>query len=237
MDDIGKLEPRPPMHKTIQDAIRQYIIQHGLRPGDPMLPETELAKQLGVSRNSVREAVKSLESVGVLESRRGSGLYVRDFSWEPLLDNLVYDLMRDLREFAELLEIRRVLEVGMVEEAIKRLQPEQLADLRRLLGKMEARASRGETFPEEDREFHRTLFRELRNATFLKLLDLFWLAFRKASDGRDLLDQDPLRTYEAHRAIVESVSTGDVAGARRALGAHYEAVSSRLERELGPTTL
>lgn len=233
-ETIVKLTRRPPVHKSVQDAIRQYIVDKGLRPGDPMVSEGELARRLGVSRNSVREAVRSLESVGVLESRHGSGLFIRDFSWDPLLDNLAYDLMPDISKLADLLEIRKVLELGMVAAAIERLVPEQLNELRALLVGMRQHAEQQEAFPEEDREFHRVLFGRLENTTLLKLLDIFWLAFRKASRGPGLLDDDPLATLESHVRIVDALSARDVDRSRQALEDHYQSITRRLHQELKP---
>lgn len=235
-ESIAKLARRPPVHKSVQDAIRQYIVEKELRPGDPMVTEGELARRLGVSRNSVREAVRSLESVGVLESRHGSGLFVSDFSWDPLLDNLAYDLMPDISKLADLLEIRRVLELGMVADAIERLVPEQLDELRALLEGMREHAERQVAFPEEDREFHRALFNRLENTTLLKLLDIFWLAFRKASRGPGLLDDDPQATLDSHIRIVDALAARDVDRSRQALEDHYQSITRRLHQELAPET-
>lgn len=231
--DFDKLARAEPLHKSVQDAIRQYILDHKLEPGDALATEVELAQRLGVSRNSVREAVKSLQSVGLLESRHGSGLFVKAFSWDPLLDNLAYDLMKDLRSLAELLEVRQVLELGLLPQAVQRLTPEQNEEIDALLVRMKARATLGQGFPEEDRQFHRVLFRELQNGTVLKLLDVFWLAYRRAAESEaDLVDVDPVGTYEAHRRIAEAVHAGDEAGAYRALEEHYRAIRDRLKAEL-----
>lgn len=230
--EMNRLERPVPLHQTVQDAIREYILDNALQPGDPMLPETELAKQLGVSRNSVREAVKSLEGMGILEARRGSGLYVREFSWDPLLDNLAYDLMQDIRSLAELLEIREVLEAGLLNEAIRELTDDQRRDLQALVESMKARATRGENPFEEDRAFHNTMFRELNNITLLRLLDIFWLALRRASERADLDGHDYLDTYRSHRYLLDTLVAGDVEAAQNALREHYRVIRDRLESKL-----
>ena len=220
---------RPPLlHQSVQNAIRAYIIDNNLQPGDPLPPETELGRQLGVSRNSVREAVKALESLSVLEVRRGSGIFVRDFSFEPLLDNLQYGLLFDVHELAEFLQVRRVLETGMIEDAMQIMNEEQLQTLEQIVERKHERAQRGEHFVKEDREFHQRLFERLGNQTFLKLLDTFWLAFRKASELAAIVDTQPLVTYQAHADIVEAVQAGDVARARVALDQHYAGLEGRL---------
>lgn len=233
---LTRIERPRSIHEVVQDAIRTYIVTEGLEPGDSMLSEGELARRFGVSRNSVREAVRSLESVGVLESRHGSGLFVSEFSWEPVLDSLAYELIRDVSSLSELLEIRRVLETGMVDRAVELLTAEQLAELESLLARMAARAAQGQAFPDEDREFHRVLFKELENTTFLKLLDIFWLAFRRVSKRTDLLDVAPIATVAAHGEILDALRSRDVGRTRRALEDHYRAVDARLRRELGPVS-
>lgn len=233
--ELGRLTRAPSVHKSVQDAIRGYIVENDLKPGDSMLPEGELARRLGVSRNSVREAVRSLESVGVLESRHGSGLFVRAFSWDPILDNLAYGIIQDVSSLAELLEIRRVLEVGMVERAVGLLTEDQLAHLEKLLVRMGQHAANHQAFPDEDREFHRVLFARLENLTFLKLLDIFWLAFRRASRQRtDLLDLAPDATLQAHVQIVEALRSRDVDLVRAALEDHYRFITDRLRNQLAP---
>ena len=126
-------------------------------------------------------AVKALESVGILETRRGIGVFVRPFSLEPLLEHLTYGFDRSVRDVAEVLEIRRTLEVAMIERAISRLDQNDLAGLHATLDAMRARAECGEGFPEEDRAFHSQLFACLDNRVMLRLIDVFWLAFHRAS--------------------------------------------------------
>ena len=174
--------------ESVKVSIRRYITQNRLQPGDPLPPETELAAQLGVSRNSVREAVKALESLGILEVRRGTGLFVSAFSLEPLLDNLPYALMADLQDLVEIFEVRHVLESSMIEKALALVDEQQLRQLREVVDRMGAKARRGETFAEEDQRFHRLFFEKVENKTMLKLLDIFWLVFRHADDRADLRD-------------------------------------------------
>lgn len=218
------------LYQSVQDALRAFILDNKLRAGDPLPPETDLARQLGVSRNSVREAVKAMESLGILETRRGSGLFVRAFSFDPLLENLSYGLLFDLRELTELLEIRRVLETGMIGAAMQAMPPAAIADLNDVVTAMSELAHRGENFPEEDRRFHQVLFEPLANQMLLKLLDVFWLTFQEASRHVDLLNPYVVPTYQDHAAIAAAVAAGDVDEARAALDRHYAGLTDRLAR-------
>jgi DNA-binding FadR family transcriptional regulator len=214
----------------VQDAIRAFILDNKLRAGDPLPPETDLARQLGVSRNSVREAVKALESLGILETRRGSGLFVQAFSFDPLLENLSYGLLFDLRELAELLEIRRTLETGLIGATMREMPDTAVATLGAVTAAMAELANRGENFADEDRRFHQVLFEPLGNQTLLKLLDVFWLTYREASRHTDMGNPDLKSTYQDHAAIYEAVAATDVTEARAALDRHYAGIASRLAR-------
>lgn len=217
------------LHLSVQEAIRAYILGNQLRAGDLLPPESELARQLGVSRNSVREAVKALQSLGILDSRHGAGVYVRAFTLEPLLAGLSYGLLFELRELGELLEIRRVLEKGLIEPAIASMPESVLFDVQQVVEQMGARAVRNEPFVEEDRRFHKLLFGHLGNATLLRLLDIFWLAFSEASKvDEHIQDLDPVRTHRDHVAIADAVAERNVEAARDALDQHYAGLTDRL---------
>lgn len=222
---------RPPLlYVSVQDAIREYILDNNLHPGDMLPPENELARQLDVSRNSVREAVRSLESLGIIETRRGSGLFVRDFSFEPLLNTLPYGLLKDLRELSDLLQVRRVLETGMIETAMAAMPAEQKARLEAVVEQMRVRAEANQTFADEDRVFHALLFEYVNNTILTRMLDVFWMAYNKASRQIPLQDGDPIATYRAHAEIVAAIQAGDAEGARKALDEHYAGLEGRLAR-------
>jgi DNA-binding FadR family transcriptional regulator len=229
MERVFKPLTRPaPLHHSVQEAIRAFILEHNLRAGDALPPETDLARQLAVSRNSVREAVKALESLGVLEARRGSGLFVREFSFAPLLENLSYGLLFDLRELAELLEIRRVLETGLIGATIQAMPEETLAALLATVTRMGTLADQGDNFAEEDRQFHQILFEPLGNRMLLKLLDIFWRTYQEASRQTDMGNPDLVGTYRDHLAIYDAVRQRNVGEARQALDQHYAGITKRL---------
>ena len=228
MGTIRRLEAQPPVHKAVQEELKSYIVSQGLRPGDPLKPEAELARLFGVSRNSVREAVKALESTGVLETRRGSGVFVREFSFAPLLDNLPYGLLQgqDRRALSELLELRKVLETALIADAMRALTTTSIAAIEDVLTRMRERAERDEDVMEEDRAFHRLLFTDLGNTMLLRLFDLFWQAFHRAAPPAH--GRTPLQAYEAHAEIFTAVLSGEPVRARAAVEQHYSGILMRL---------
>ena len=227
---IQPIDRPPSLHQSVQEAVKQYIIENSLQPGDDLPSENALSNQLGVSRNLVREAVRGLETLGIVEIRRGSGLFVGEFSFEMLMENLQFGIQLDLRELTELFTVRRILETGMIGEAITAQTADQIMLLEALLQAMQARAQNGEPFPEEDRQFHKCLFSEVNNRPLIKILDSFWLTLNKASQVVDIQDRDPLWTYNLHVPIVEAFAQGAVIRTRQALDDHHIGIEMRLKR-------
>jgi len=225
LKSIKPLKRAPLLHVSVQESLRSYIDDNGLKAGAPLPPEGELANQLGVSRNSVREGIKALESVGVLEPRRGIGVFVKAFSFEPLLENLAYGLGSALKQIEEVTTIRRTLEVGLIDKTLDTIGPQDIRELRETLDRMRERAERGESFPDEDRRFHQLLFRCQNNEVLLRLIEVFWLAFYKASDFVNLNNVDPMQTWREHAAIVDAVEAGDLAAAKDHLDKHYVGIA------------
>ena len=233
MSELKSMTPlsrAPLLHITVQDSLKQYIEANQLKAGDPLPPETFLAQQLGVGRNSMREAIKALESLGILETRRGIGVFVKEFSFKPLLDNLAYGLQDSLRDVEELREIRRVLETGLIGKTIEMIDEADLAALRDVTARMKVRAERQESFAEEDQQFHQLLFRCQNNHMLSALIDIFWTAFNKASNFNDLDNPEPLDTWRDHHEIVEAVARKDVEQARKRLDDHYRGIQQVIAR-------
>lgn len=233
MSELKTIEPvsRPPLlHVSVQESLRTYIEANRLKAGDALPPETFLAQRLGVGRNSVREAIKALESLGILETRRGIGVFVKEFSFKPLLDNLAYGLQDSLRDVEELREIRRVLETGLIGKTVEMISEEEIAELRGLTESMRKRAERNESFATEDQQFHQLLFRCQNNHMLSALIDIFWMAFNKASDFANLDNPTPLATWRDHHEIAEAVAARDADLARKRLDAHYRGIQEVLAK-------
>src|SRR5262245_22019481 len=103
---------RTPLLYQIQEEIKSYIVDHQLKPGDSLPSESELARQLDISRNSVREAVKSLEVLGIVESRPGSGIFVKAFSFDSIINNLPYGFMLDVTSVLDAMAASAHLQYG-----------------------------------------------------------------------------------------------------------------------------
>lgn len=227
---LKKLPPTPLINDQIQEVIKQYILDNHLQEGDKLPSENSLSQQLGVSRNSVREAVQSLASLGIIDVRRGSGLYVKGFTLKPLIDNLSYSVLFELRELENLLQVREVLEYGMIPLALPYLTGERLVILDSIVAEMTVLAERGQPLVEQDRRFHLEMFRPVGNHILLQLQDIFWSTLRKALNYVNIADGNPVRTALLHGAVVDAARTGDPELVRQALNHHYDDIKVRLRR-------
>jgi DNA-binding FadR family transcriptional regulator len=225
-----KLKRPQLLYQAVQDEVKSYIIEHALMPGDALPPETELAEQLGVSRNSVREAIKSLETLGIVEARTGAGLFVRNFSFDPLLENLAYGLMFDLRDLADILEVRFHIEHSMIDQAVAAVTEEQLQQLHAILERMRRALEHSESYMEEDRLFHRTLWANVKNRSVGKIVDVFWMIFSQARQHRPIpSNPDHSEIYQWHVDIVAALAGRNVEAARVAMVRHYGNIQTLLE--------
>ena len=234
---INPVEQPRSVHLRAQDSIKDYIISGKLLPGAPLPPEGTLAKQLHISRNSVREAIKALESLGVVETRRGSGIFVGDFTFDVLLDNLPYGLQSDMSELADILEVRRVLETGMAQKVLDLIDEVQIKGLRAILDQMRVRAEDGQSFPDEDRAFHKQLFAKVDNRVLSRLIDVFWLAHDRAAQHSDLVDPNPLSTYQWHEEIFSALTSGKADLLLENIDQHYDGIYARLSRNAADSKL
>ncbi|TDV47827.1 FadR/GntR family transcriptional regulator [Actinophytocola oryzae] len=222
------------MSRAIRDEITGLILNRGLRSGDPLPTETELVEALGVSRNSIREALKALQALDIVEIRHGYGTYVGRLSLDPLADGLTFralhDIGRDLRSMEEILEVREALEAALIRRVAATVPEEDLAALDEVTRRMAERARAGATFADEDREFHEILYRSLNNALVTQLLRAFWDVFHRVNHRLGVTDPNPAQTVRRHRAIVTALRKHDVAKAEHAMVEHFRNLDARIEQ-------
>ncbi|MFC7465719.1 FadR/GntR family transcriptional regulator [Brachybacterium sp. GCM10030252] len=189
--------------ETLQHELLELIQHLGLKPHDALPSEGELAEQLGASRATLREATRALQSQGVLEAHQGRGLFLRSFSVEPVISRLPYQLIDSGADLDELLVARAALERGLIREVAERISEEQLARLDEIVAEMHVLESKGLAFPEQDREFHRCLYVDLRNRVIDGTLEAFWQLMDKMRDQLPALRYDDLA--DRHAAIVAAL--------------------------------
>ena len=215
------------------DKIRERIVSGSWGPGDRLPKETELAAELGLSRNSLREAVRALSQLRVLEVRQGDGTYVSSLEPDLLLEStgFISHLLLGQTEI-ELYEVRRILEASAATLAAGRIDAAEKDDLARILERMR-QAQTVEELVEADVAFHAVIAKAAGNAVLASLLaSLSTRTMRvRLWHGRavdDALDE----TREEHRRIFEAISAGDPELARAAATAHIASGERWLRAQL-----
>jgi GntR family transcriptional regulator, transcriptional repressor for pyruvate dehydrogenase complex len=213
--------------------IKEMILAGDLKPGDRLPPEKELGEALGLSRSSLREAVKALEIIRVLDVRRGDGTYVTSLSPSLLLDALsfVVDVHQD-DSVLELFEVRRILEPAAAVLATPRMTGADIAHLRELLAQVDGVPSVDELVA-NDIVFHRYISERSGNAYLTRMLDALSSSTLRARVWRGLTQEGSVqRTLTEHRAIVDALEVGDTDLVAAQMTVHVSGVAAWLRRAL-----
>jgi GntR family transcriptional regulator, transcriptional repressor for pyruvate dehydrogenase complex len=209
------------------EKIKEMIISGDLRPGDRLPREADLAQRLGLSRSSLREAVRALSLVRILDVRQGDGTYVTSLDAALLLDALsfVTELHQD-RSVLELLEARRVLEAEAAALAAVRITADQVAELHGLLDAMPG-CTDVEEFVENDLGFHRTIADAAGNGVVSTLLESLSGRTIRARIWRGVTEGGAIdRTVGEHRAICDAIERGSPELARAWMAVHIASVEA-----------
>lgn len=218
-------------------AIKQLVLDGELKPGQRLPPEKELSERIGVSRNSLREAIRALSMIRVLDVRQGDGTYVTPLESDQLLESLsfVLDLHQD-SSAVEILEIRRLLEPVAVEQACMRLGEEDLEQLEQTVRDLDASSS-VEELVEADITFHRLINGRCPNSYLRSMLESLSVSSARARVWRGLTDASAVeRTLSEHRRILDALRDRRADLARIYAAAHIAGVESWLLQQSGPPT-
>lgn len=215
------------------NKIKDMILSGALGPGDRLPKEVDLAERLGLSRNSLREAVKALSIIRVLDVRQGDGTYVTSLDSNLLLESLsfVVDFHRD-DTVLEFLEVRRILEPAATALAADRMTPGQIQALRRILAGLGPDPS-VEALVANDLDFHRQIAAGSGNTALCSLIDGLSGPTTRARIWRGLTQEGAVhRTREQHQAIVDAIGARQSELARSWATVHVAGVEQWLRRAL-----
>ena len=230
--------PRAPIGRSLRrqevtEQIKSYILDNRLKPGDLMPTEGALCEALGASRSSIREAIKTLNALDIVDVRHGHGTYVGRLSLSALVEGLTFRGLLspgdDFRVLADLVEVRELIERGMAERIIATLRAEDLDQLDELVERMRERGRAGEDFLEQDRAFHALLAESLGSDLLRQLSSAFWDVYIVVAPHLKVVSaEDECETIEAHRHMATAARAGDAAEFARAIDEHYAPVRRRL---------
>ena len=219
-----------PIKKTriaeeVADRIRTLILDGTFPQAQPLPSERVLTERFGVSRGSIRDALRILETIGLLETRHGRGTFPHELTVDRLVAPLasVMTSQHDLQD--ELLDVRRMFEPAVARAAATRMTDEDFADVQRILDAQRRKLKTGQSAIVEDTAFHAVLARSTRNRVVVSLMatlnDLLvesrTLALRQI--GR------PAKSVEGHEAVVAALRRRDAEGAARAMCDHIDQIA------------
>lgn len=172
-------EKKAPLQSEIIRFIQNYIAQHDLKQGDKLPSQQQLINMIGVSRTSLREAVKTLEAKGIVQVLNGKGIYIAGSSNDAL--QVTLDMTEQKESLLELVEIRRALEREILRLAVLKASDEELEELGKVKEILLAKYYRGEKQTQEDKLFHCRIYGFAKNRTLEKLItsilegfEVFW---------------------------------------------------------------
>ena len=203
---------------VVQSVINQLTeaMRNGdLKPGDKIPPEPELADSLGVARSSVREAIKILAYLGVLESKRSEGTFVCSGYKESMIDPMIYGIILNQDSFDNLMELREMTEAGMMRLAIEHHDEEELNELEELLGEMRKAIDSEDSvnrFFDVDERFHDKIAEMGKNPMADKVNRVvrtltYAIRFRTVSEMITGGKSEEL--INAHRLLIDAIREGD----------------------------
>jgi GntR family transcriptional regulator, transcriptional repressor for pyruvate dehydrogenase complex len=218
------------IYQEIIGSFVDFIANEEIKVGDKLPSERELSERFKVSRPSVREALRVMQTVGLIDIRAGGGAYMTDFNLGPFLD-LFSPLFLKRKNFGlELLELRQILEVRAAELAAQNIKKKNIVVLEKILETMEKSATESDFEPgvESDIQFHKTIFDLTDNIILIRGLELVnSLMEISIKDARGLVlerAETPTQLYKEHLAIFKGILSQDQKKAADAMKKHLAVV-------------
>jgi len=213
-------------NKVYEDVARQIerLILKKLRPGDKLPSERELAELLRVSRSSIRDAIRSLELMGMVEPRQGAGTIVCEVTTNSLANPLANALKRKAELMGELLDFRKILEPPLAARAATHASAEEISEMEGILKRQKEKLNAGESTIAEDSEFHYAVAMASGNSVVLKVLDILMDLLRDTRERSLQIEGRPQKSLAGHARILEAIRRHDAEAAKSAMRRHIEDV-------------
>lgn len=225
--NFGTVE-KDTLWEQIAARLLSMLKEKQLRPGDRLPPERELAAMMQVSRPSLREALRALSMMNVLEIRQGAGTFVSSLEPELLVEHLDFVLSLDDSTFINLFEARKIIEVGIVGLAAERITAAELAELETGLNRSQEAVGEPSAFLQADVDLHRKITQAAQNPILSRIIDsigkLSFASRQRTVEISGIREQ----TIRDHQAIVAALKANDPEAARQAMLQHLNNVEQRL---------
>lgn len=222
--------PRDKVYQAVARQLERRITEK-LKPGDLLPPERQLVQMLGVSRGSVRDAIRSLELMGLLEPRQGIGTVVCRPGVTPA--NPLANALREKRKLvAELIDVRKMIEPSLAGRAALHASRDEIADMEDILVRQEEKVRQGGLGIDEDSEFHYSIALASNNSAVLKVVDVLMDLLRETREHSLQGEGRQEKSLAGHRRILSALKRGDAAAAEAAMRRHLQEIENIVLKKL-----
>lgn len=222
--DLGQFRGASP-RDAVSEAVLDLVRRGELKPGMRLPSEPQLAEMTGISRTSVREAVRGLQTIGILEIRRGQGTFIRDINASSVVDAQMLILLDNYQVLLDLVEVRGNIEPLIAQLAAERATEDDVAALQDALAEMIA-AGDGEGWRPAHLAFHSALANATQNVILIKIWGLIVLFLR---DSPLVTGRHSDFDAEVHRAIIDGIANHDPEAAVAAMNRHVADMQSAVK--------
>ncbi|MGH3489742.1 MAG: FadR/GntR family transcriptional regulator [Actinopolymorphaceae bacterium] len=215
--------------RQLEVRIVDLILAQGLRAGSPLPAEPALVTTLGASRNSVREALRALHTLGIVDIRHGYGTFVGQAPLTAVTPGLLFRTRLSVRDdptaLADLVEVRELLELGLIARVADQADGDLLDALDAVV-----EAMRTGDLAAADRRFHERLYADVDNALATQLISLFWDIYHQVANELEPPPVDRSQVVGNHQRVVDALRSRDSERARLLLRSHFADLRERVAR-------
>jgi DNA-binding FadR family transcriptional regulator len=212
------------LYENAVEQIQTLILMEKYTPGDRLPSERSLAEQFHISRHSLREALRILDVMGLIEIRVGDGIYVKEVDFLPYIESLNLSissrLQREKDSFIKLWKARRILEMGLVDLAAKQVNESFLKSLWWCIGEMKKNISHQDAFVSAGIRFHRLIAEIAQNEILILIWDMLANLIRKSQSKIYRVPWSPKKALHAHKKIYLALKAKDSVTAVEAMKQH-----------------
>lgn len=212
---IVKKEKAKLLPMQVIEELRQVIITNKLKPGDTIPTENELIESLNVSKSSVREAIKMLEAVGVVEIKRGCGTILSESSSKGFVNVLFYQLLMQTGTKKELANFRKMIEIAYTEMAALTITDIEIEELEKNLIEFETKVLNKEISSDDDIQFHRLILRATHNSFIINLGEAIFSLFKEGIEKA--LEKNAVHALNDHRLILKAIKNKNMEDIRKCI--------------------
>ena len=215
IEPLGNSIERRSVAMQLLERIKSALIRGELKPGDYLPSESELTQSLGIGKSSVREAIKMLQAIGIVEVRRGQGTVIRREPGDPIVDPMAFGMILARGMTRDVLEFRRMFEPAYTQQAMQAATAADHEQIRQTIDDMEIAIAKGEQTASHDVAFHRAILNATHNPMTIRVGETLLQLIEAALETS--MQTLPEVALKDHKAIYQAFQAGDVQGVLAAI--------------------